>query len=294
MGKPEQLIGDAQNDDSDNDDDEKQSGQTTPPPFNPSQTATQKPAQSLQRKLYRSLDDKVFGGVCSGLATYFEFNVTLVRLFVVAVALFTGVFPFVVCYMLAWMVIKPADTPRRRLEMLGLPVTPENIGRNLTLGADTISDLDKSDQNDNVLSTLGTVVNVFVKAVAAFAGIIAAAIGCGTLIAAFVCLLTSLGYAITSPQWMCDMFGLSFGDCYLNPDFSGGLVTLTSSIVLLAISLPAIAVAWAGCCVLFKARIPSKGVIITFAIIEILLIIASIILVAMSRTHVLTIEGYGI
>jgi len=57
---------------------------------------------TANKKLYRSCEDRILGGVAGGLAEYFEIDVTLIRL-VIALALLSG-FGFV-AYILAWVVI---------------------------------------------------------------------------------------------------------------------------------------------------------------------------------------------
>lgn len=59
------------------------------------------------RRLYRSTADKRIAGVCSGLARYFEVDVTLVRLLVVAGALCSGGLGLL-AYIAAW-IIMPRD-----------------------------------------------------------------------------------------------------------------------------------------------------------------------------------------
>lgn len=54
-----------------------------------------------QKKLYRSEKNKIFAGVCGGIAEYFDIDVTLLRLFWMLVVIFTGVFPGVIAYILA-------------------------------------------------------------------------------------------------------------------------------------------------------------------------------------------------
>ncbi len=44
-----------------------------------------------QKTLYRSCKERRLGGVCAGLATYFNVDVTIVRLAFVFLALFKGV-----------------------------------------------------------------------------------------------------------------------------------------------------------------------------------------------------------
>lgn len=64
----------------------------------------------MKKKLYRSKEDVMIGGVCGGIAKYFELDSTLVRLLWVAFSLMGG--SGVMAYFIAWMVMspKPNDT----------------------------------------------------------------------------------------------------------------------------------------------------------------------------------------
>ena len=68
------------------------------------------------KKLYRSTTDKKIGGVCGGLAEYFDIDVLLVRLLFVVVALIGG--GGVLLYIILWIV-----TPERPFAM-NQPATP--------------------------------------------------------------------------------------------------------------------------------------------------------------------------
>ncbi|MCX8160195.1 MAG: PspC domain-containing protein [Candidatus Saccharicenans sp.] len=59
----------------------------------------------MAKKLYRSVQQKMLGGVCAGLADYFDLDVSLVRLIFVGVALLTAILPMVLFYLIAWLVI---------------------------------------------------------------------------------------------------------------------------------------------------------------------------------------------
>jgi len=79
------------------------------------------------RRLFRDIDMKAIGGVCSGLAHYFNIDVAIVRVaFVVACIL--GLAGFWV-YIIFWIILPQARTPLEKCEMYGLPATPENINR---------------------------------------------------------------------------------------------------------------------------------------------------------------------
>lgn len=54
-------------------------------------------------RLYRSESDRIIGGVCGGLAEYFDIDPSLVRL--LAVALFLGAGTGLLAYLIAWLVI---------------------------------------------------------------------------------------------------------------------------------------------------------------------------------------------
>ncbi len=62
--------------------------------------------QSAARPLRRSADDRVLAGVASGIARYLDADVTLVRVIIAALALFSGA--AVALYIAAWLLI-PED-----------------------------------------------------------------------------------------------------------------------------------------------------------------------------------------
>lgn len=62
----------------------------------------------LKKKLTRSSRDQMLFGVCGGLAEYTEVDATVIRLALVFLTVFTGLFPFVAVYILAALVM-PLD-----------------------------------------------------------------------------------------------------------------------------------------------------------------------------------------
>jgi phage shock protein PspC (stress-responsive transcriptional regulator) len=66
-----------------------------------------------QQKLHRSTNGKMLGGVCAGLAEYFDLDATLMRLLMVLAAIFSGGLVFI-AYLLSWMIMpleRPAAPP---------------------------------------------------------------------------------------------------------------------------------------------------------------------------------------
>ena len=104
-----------------------------------------------KKKFYRNTNDKLIGGVCSGIAAYFGWSVVAVRIiFIIAPFVFSSVimapikinhffgpFPFItnfpalliLAYIIMWAIIPPAQTVAQKLQMEGKPVTPDNIGK---------------------------------------------------------------------------------------------------------------------------------------------------------------------
>ena len=58
------------------------------------------------RRLTRSMNKRILGGVCGGLSDYFGIDVTLIRL-VVAIFSIVTVFPGFIAYAAAWVIIPP-------------------------------------------------------------------------------------------------------------------------------------------------------------------------------------------
>lgn len=59
----------------------------------------------MAKKFYRSLGQRMLGGVCGGLAEYFDIDASLVRLIFVGVCLVTAVLPMLLFYIIAWIVV---------------------------------------------------------------------------------------------------------------------------------------------------------------------------------------------
>jgi phage shock protein C len=73
---------------------------------------TRSNVMSNEKRLYRSRDDRMIGGVCAGLGKYLNLDPTVVRLIFVLGAFF-GMGSLVVVYLILLLVIpeEPMDTP---------------------------------------------------------------------------------------------------------------------------------------------------------------------------------------
>lgn len=78
------------------------------------------------RKLYRDTVNGVIGGVSSGIAAYFGWDETIIRLLWVLL-FFLGQGVVAIAYILFWMFVPEAVTPKQRLEMNGKEITEESL-----------------------------------------------------------------------------------------------------------------------------------------------------------------------
>ncbi len=62
----------------------------------------------MKQRLYRSEDNKIIAGILGGLGEYLDIDPTILRLFFVAVTVFTGIIPGALIYLVALIIV-----PRR-------------------------------------------------------------------------------------------------------------------------------------------------------------------------------------
>ena len=101
------------------------------------------PTVEPKRKLFRDVENKRLGGVCSGLATYLKIDVAWIRLLfavLAAVIFFGGVESGVWCltvpflYCILWVAMPAARTAQDRWAMKGESGTVDEISRNVRSG----------------------------------------------------------------------------------------------------------------------------------------------------------------
>ena len=91
------------------------------------------------KRLFRDPDDKVVGGVCSGLASYFGIqDAVWVRVGFVLLSLAGGASALI--YAVLWAIVPVAKTVSDRLEMMGEPTNVNNIARMVKEELEELSD----------------------------------------------------------------------------------------------------------------------------------------------------------
>jgi phage shock protein PspC (stress-responsive transcriptional regulator) len=79
-----------------------------------------------KRKLFRSVDDSIVGGVLGGIAAFFNVNPLWIRLIFIALALASFGTALLV-YIVLWIVVPPAKTAADKLQMRGQAITIASI-----------------------------------------------------------------------------------------------------------------------------------------------------------------------
>lgn len=235
-------------------------GAGTPPPFH--------------KKFFRDDRHKVFGGVLAGLAQYLGWDVTVLRVLVVVLALsvirFDLFWPFILVYMILWMVIPSAKTPRQILEMRGEPVTIDNVGQTV-IDSSVPPVAPVPDGGNEMARFINNVFLVIGRVILVALGLVGGLVAAGTGIVALVIIagMCCLFFGATSLNFV-EHFGISG----ISPYLDGWAMTLT----MFAVMIPALCVCWAGMATLFKAKGMSATAVVSVVIIEVLLIVGAIVL----------------
>lgn len=208
-----------------------------------------------RKKLYRDLENKRLGGVCSGLAAYFGGDVAIWRLVfsLVTLVIFFGgaahgvwnISGFAV-YGVLWLAMPAAKTARERWAMRGEGGTADDIVRNIETGAREMGaaaeQVVKSDGFKNLLRVFLVVIG-FALLIAGSSGLAAVtAFGIG-------------GTTLFGPQiqgWLNDLSLAAPG--YMDLLATPWIFTL----VVLAVILPLIGLIWAGVQMIFNIKKPAS------------------------------------
>ena len=200
---------------------------------------------SCPHRLFRDPDNRVFGGVASGITTYMHWDVVWVRLaLLLAIVLFQGT---VLAYIIAWIIIPEAKTATERLAMQGKKVNLENIGRTVTdnfeRATERVNDYVRSERPRSPLRRVGEGIVSVAGFLIKFA-LVLLAICCMPFILAFLVgfvalLLAGLGIIASVPVVLLNLFPMIDWSAVSTTPVSTVLLSLAG---ILALGLPLIGV----------------------------------------------------
>ncbi|WBL27082.1 PspC domain-containing protein [Zunongwangia sp. HGR-M22] len=175
------------------------------------ETTSAKTKKSSNKRLYRDTENSYVGGVSSGLGHYLEIDAIWVRLLWVVLTLASSGI-FLLIYIAFWIFTPEAKTTAEKLSMRGEEVTISNIEKKIREGFDNVSEKVKNVDYQkygnrakagagSAASAFARIINVFLRIIVAFVGIvILLTAGCG-LIALFISLFTFGTFGIIEAPW---------------------------------------------------------------------------------------------
>lgn len=159
------------------------------------------------KKFYRNPEDKVLGGVASGIAAYFGVDTGIIRfLFVLGIVFFGVGF---LLYLVLWIIAPQANTLTEKMEMQGQPITLTNIENSIKQNLN----INEAPSNESTLTrillfpfraistiigglgnVLGPLLNGVIAVIRVFAGVMMLVVGFALMIACLAVLGAFIGF----------------------------------------------------------------------------------------------------
>jgi len=206
------------------------------------QSATYEDYSREHRKLYRDVEHNILGGVCTGIAAYFNVDPVWIR--IAFVVLFFINLVGLIAYLILWVIVPPAVTTTQRLQMRGRPVTVGNIQESVTSEFHKVKDNFRRytqsesfrktrDTTNEVLATLGNIFLVLLK-------VILIIIGVGLVVAVVAVTLSIIAAFTAGGIWHGWHFPDLFFRQHITPLFHD--FTLFTLALITVVLIPAIAI----------------------------------------------------
>jgi phage shock protein PspC (stress-responsive transcriptional regulator) len=247
MGSPEEFTASEDNSAQDNSNNNN--------PVYPRNTYTR------AKRLYRDTDSRVIGGVCSGLAHYFNIDKILMRIiFVILLFVTSGI--LIPAYLILWIAVPKARTTSQRLEMKGEPINIENIGRSVkeemneqdngkgSSAKDSRRNIRNAAQNRNYENNSPGILSKILGIILVFLGFISLA---GLIVSIFVS---------TKMIGMLPGFFHEYGSySFLNHFFTNSTLSTLMFALLIIAGIPILLFIYAGTKLIFNYNSNNKSVI---------------------------------
>lgn len=240
-----------------------------------------------RRKYYRDPDNKILGGVCSGLAAFLDIDTLLVRI-IAFILLVISAPVMILLYVVLWIAIPEALTAAQKLEMRGENVTVSNIEKTIKEEFENVKDnFNKFKQSksadrarnfgNQLFQSLGEILRFGLKAFVVILGVVLVMIGIFSLLGFLGAFFFNVAF----------LPALSFGNFHSDiPGFfdffaSSTSVSLFSIGVFSVVVIPLLVIAYAGIKLLFPFKVNDKLFLLTLLftwILGLLLMIGSVLL----------------
>lgn len=241
------------------------------------QTSEKGTGTKKSKKLYRDPDNKVLGGVCSGLSEFTGIGITTIRI-IFLVFLFIGQVS-IIAYLILWIAVPEAKTTAQKLEMKGDKINVSNIEKTVK---QEFEDLKKnfrgmktnkfSDIMSNIGKALLQIITIFGKVFGKVLGVAFLIAGAITIVALTVGLL-SVGE--TNMFFSNDFISMVWLPGILQYVTNSGTAWLMSISIMVIAIIPVLVIIYWGVLLLFNIKSNKYLAIGTFSIWVIAIIITA-------------------
>ncbi|MEP1035228.1 PspC domain-containing protein [Ekhidna sp.] len=216
------------------------------------------------KKLFRSTDDRVLGGVSGGIASYFGTDPVVIRVLFV-ISIFLGGAGLLV-YLILWIITPEAKSITEKMQMQGEPVTISNIEENLK------KNLNVKEGEENVFvkillfpfrliamifkalgEVLGPLLKVGVEVLRIAVGVFLVFLGFVLMICFTITLAVLLGVGGAMDTWV------HFGE-FPAEEIFGSLSTIAIISCYIVSMIPSLAVLMLGLVIILKKKVTSAFV----------------------------------
>jgi len=212
------------------------------------------------KRIFRDEDDKIVGGVCSGVGHYFGIDRIWIRIIFLFAFFVWGV--GFIPYLILWIVIPKAKTTAEKLEMKGEAVNVDNIKKTVE---DKFNDLkdsfngegakDAANSLSGALSKLFTFIGMVILFILKFAikffGLIFIIIGISILIALTATLFNSDIVTVVSNNEIFTIPSHDILEALIGTGFNSTLALIA---LILIVGIPMIGLIYSGIKMIFKLR----------------------------------------
>ncbi|NOQ27093.1 MAG: PspC domain-containing protein [Bacteroidales bacterium] len=143
------------------------------------------------RRLYRDPDERVLGGVCSGIATYLNIDPLIIRLIFILLMFGFGIIGII--YIVLWALLPAANTTAQKLDMRGERFNISDIEKNVRKEYENVKDNLKNIKNskdydrtrnffESIIYAIGAFIRFIFKFIVGIFGLVLVVMGVGFLI----------------------------------------------------------------------------------------------------------------
>jgi phage shock protein PspC (stress-responsive transcriptional regulator) len=236
--------------------------------------------ENPDRQVFRDPDDRMIGGVCSGLSAYFGWDPLVLRL--IFVLLFFGFGTGLLLYIVLWIVIPEAKTTTEKLKMRGKKIDVETIKERFNDFKKDVENLNTPENKKRMKEATSKFADNVSEAARNLSDGLSRSIGMVLFVIAILLMIWLVRSIIAfNFVFSFNEHGISaidfdqFGTAFFGGSTSAGLVWMSLFILLL---IPVIALLLSGIRLIFNVRFKWKPVSIMMSVFSSIAVIIMVII----------------